>query len=543
MRLRLRDGDHDGVTRAFAGLASVIKAPLRALGAFLAGIPTSVMGIEIPGADTLRSWGEQLRGLRGGGAIRTRHGLLRGPGTGTSDSILGVNGRGVPVVRVSDGEGVVRADVMARGGAAIVAALNSGHFPGLATGGVIEEAVRFAQQAGNGRRYVYGGTGPSGWDCSGFMSSIYAILTGRDPFKRWFTTESDFEALGFQKGYMPGAFNIGIRRGGGGQNSHMAGTLPNGVNVESGGKDGTTKYGGNAAGALDFPIRYFLPLSGNPLTGVVGAGSGLGSAVSYSGGGSGGGMSAVERDRKITEKEARLAQLEQELAIAEQALAEAGANDKTKESTLMSKQLAVQKKHDAIAKLQQEIDDLRNAPVGDGYGLGGGRGSGGNNPFSKILDGFGELAQTGVDGIIESFLPPGFDNPLEWGLPKMVGGVLNFVSGLIPDPVARGVLGAVGAGITGDARGAASSLAEAFRPPESEIAPGDPGAFNGVGYGDMGGAFDQGAPGLAEGATIDQSINNTFSGPVNYEAVQIRQTADQNRQLRRPFGTNRMIPA
>lgn len=69
--------------------------------------------------------------LRDGGTIagRTADGELWGPGTGRSDSILGVNELGLPVVRVADGEGVVREDVMRQGGAAVVAALNAGWVP------------------------------------------------------------------------------------------------------------------------------------------------------------------------------------------------------------------------------------------------------------------------------------------------------------------------------------------------------------------------------------------------------------------------------
>lgn len=273
------------VKSAFSGLADIIKAPLHALGSFLSGIPTAVFGVDIPGAPTLNSWGKTLQGLAGGG-------MVRGPGTGTSDSILAL---------LSNGEGVLTADAMKNGGAQLMAALNAGWVPpiellhgmvpGFANGGAVG-AIQFAQQFGDGRRYLYGGVGPKGFDCSGYMSAIYGAMTGQDPFKRYFTTESNFEALGFQKGFMPGAFNIGVRRGGGGPNSHMAGTLPNGVNVESGGKHGSTEYGGDAAGAMDFPIKYFLPTSGNPLGGVTGStatGGGSGGGSWSSGGGSGSG--------------------------------------------------------------------------------------------------------------------------------------------------------------------------------------------------------------------------------------------------------------
>lgn len=71
--------------------------------------------------------------LAGGGiAGRTDSGQLYGPGTGTSDSILGVNEWGMATALVSDGEGIVKKSAMDAGGAAIVAGLN-----GYATGGVV----------------------------------------------------------------------------------------------------------------------------------------------------------------------------------------------------------------------------------------------------------------------------------------------------------------------------------------------------------------------------------------------------------------------
>ena len=102
----------------------------------------------------------------------------------------------------------------------------------------------------SGKPYQYGA-----FDCSMYMSQIYAAMAGLPP-GRYFTTETDFEALGFKKGFKPGALNVGIRRGGGGQNSHMAGTLPNGINVENTG--GGSMYGEGAAGANSFPLQYYF---------------------------------------------------------------------------------------------------------------------------------------------------------------------------------------------------------------------------------------------------------------------------------------------
>ncbi|QOP64387.1 tape measure protein [Gordonia phage Orla] len=135
----------DAMRSAFSGVVDVLKVPVHFVGGLLADIPTSILGIDIPGADTIKSWGQTLQGLAAGGTIgqarRSRSGLLSGPGTGTSDSILGVNAAGRPIVRVANGEGVVNKAAMDAGGAGIVAGMNSGRLrgmlPGFAAGGVI----------------------------------------------------------------------------------------------------------------------------------------------------------------------------------------------------------------------------------------------------------------------------------------------------------------------------------------------------------------------------------------------------------------------
>lgn len=128
-------------------------------------------------------------------------------------------------------------------------------------GGSIAEdrAVGFAKaQAGK----PYGTEPPNSWDCSLYMSGIYASFMGLDANTRHFNTESDFDSLGFSKGSQQGAFNIGVHRGGGGPNSHMAGTMPDGTFVESSGAS-PIQYGGSAHGANDpqFELHWFLPSS------------------------------------------------------------------------------------------------------------------------------------------------------------------------------------------------------------------------------------------------------------------------------------------
>lgn len=117
-------------------------------------------------------------------------------------------------------------------------------------------------------------------DCSGAISDLVEVLdTGTSTPGRLFTTvdfATDEQAakFGFLPGYMPGALNIGVNPYPG-QSGHMAATLPNGVNFESGGgTGGGAQYGGNAAGALDkqFEKHYYRPVGG------VGSFGGVGSA-------------------------------------------------------------------------------------------------------------------------------------------------------------------------------------------------------------------------------------------------------------------------
>jgi hypothetical protein len=65
----------------------------------------------------------------GGVAGRRQNGRLWGPGTGTSDSILGVDKWGMPTALVSAREGVVKERAMDAGGDRVVAALNAGWVP------------------------------------------------------------------------------------------------------------------------------------------------------------------------------------------------------------------------------------------------------------------------------------------------------------------------------------------------------------------------------------------------------------------------------
>jgi hypothetical protein len=108
-----------------------------------------------------------------------------------------------------------------------------------------------------GKPYIWGGVGPAGYDCSGFMSAVLNVLNGRPPHSRVGTTAS-FPWGGFQPG-IGGRFSIGAFKGDPG---HMAGTL-GGTNVESSGSVGV-RVGGGARGADNgmFTIRAHVASGG-----------------------------------------------------------------------------------------------------------------------------------------------------------------------------------------------------------------------------------------------------------------------------------------
>lgn len=118
--------------------------------------------------------------------------------------------------------------------------------PGFQDGGAVPDprilAIDEAYRQ-RGRPYNFGP-----WDCSMYMSYIYGAMSGAGPGRHFSTESGNFAELGFKPGYKPGALNIGVKHGGAG-GGHMAGTLPNGVNVEN--SSNGSVYGPGARGADD----------------------------------------------------------------------------------------------------------------------------------------------------------------------------------------------------------------------------------------------------------------------------------------------------
>lgn len=123
-------------------------------------------------------------------------------------------------------------------------------------------------------------------DCSGFISELANVAVGLAPSSGRMSTANEGQwlgALGFQiGGGSAGSFRVGwindpkMAAGG-----HTAGTLPNNVNVESGGATSKVMYGGQAIGASNslFNQHAYLIMD---TTGTPGASPGITGGPGYS---------------------------------------------------------------------------------------------------------------------------------------------------------------------------------------------------------------------------------------------------------------------
>lgn len=135
----------------------------------------------------------------------------------------------------------------------------------MATGGpAVKRALDFAR-AQSGKPYIWGGVGPEGYDCSGFMSALTNVLRGQNPYSRLGATGS-FPWGGFAAGVGP--FTIGSSPNYAGTGiGHMAGTL-GGVNVESAGGVGV-RIGSSARGYNDGGFSQVYHLQGLAKGGIA----------------------------------------------------------------------------------------------------------------------------------------------------------------------------------------------------------------------------------------------------------------------------------
>ncbi len=111
----------------------------------------------------------------------------------------------------------------------------------------IAAALKWAKSQ-NGKPYLWGGVGPAGFDCSGFMGAIENVIRGQAPNRRRWATGA-FSGKTAPPGWVyhgNSPFRVGITNAGVG---HTAGTLGK-TNVESSGGRGV-HYGPSARGYND----------------------------------------------------------------------------------------------------------------------------------------------------------------------------------------------------------------------------------------------------------------------------------------------------
>jgi hypothetical protein len=181
-------------------------------------------------------------------------GRVTGPGTATSDSIL---------ARLSAGEYVINAAAVKELGLDFLDLLNSAGKGKLnisgdvgrmvigqrfADGGVVQR-VRDWIPSTDPLPYVWGGVGPNGYDCSGLTGEVFNRLTGRQSYRRAFTTTANFQSLGFKPG--TGMYTIGVSR------VHMAGNLGS-LPFEAASSKRGIIIGGGAKNVMSFPKQYYL---------------------------------------------------------------------------------------------------------------------------------------------------------------------------------------------------------------------------------------------------------------------------------------------
>lgn len=538
----------DAVTSAFSGLAAVIKAPLKVLGTFLASIPSEVFGFQVPGADKLNSWGKSLQGFAAGG-------MVRGAGTGTSDSIL---------AWLSNGEGVVTAKGMKNGGAGIVAALNSGWVPSAAYLHDMMRAPGYAEGLNPGADYLRSLVmrmwpqiksigGRRSEDGFGEHSSGNAI----DIMIPNYQTPQGMalgNAIAAFLANNASALDLNgfiWRR----QSYGYGGSFTQGTPMEDRGDDNKNHMNhvhvilgsgrGSGAAAVGLPTSNISLPSG---------GSVAARAMGNTGSSGGSSKQAREADDRITDLSNRLDVTEQELADLE-------SNPKAKETTK-------QRKRDMVDKLKRDLQQAKDDRASLDLGGSSGGFGGGNNPYAKIMEGiseilpdFGGLADIGIGGLKESLLPPGFSDPTQWGLVQAGSTLLKFFGGLRNNSDGSPLLGEGGAlfaNIAGSAMsGSGGGIVDAIKTvipapfgsmeaKQLQGAPGDinpvnPGAqLPGTGYGDMGAAFSQGSPGpnpSGNAPTVDQSVTVNAT---NTDAAIAKNNAAQLQQYRRSNSTGTM---
>ena len=433
-----------GIKSAWEGLVNVFKAPMHAIGNILAGIPDEFFGVKLEFASDIRGWGKTLQNLAVGG-------IVKGPGSGTSDSILGIGANGIPTARVSNGEGVVPADVLQTPLGKMLFAMLLGGLPGFDSGGTVGGGRNDGLNPGagylsdtikklwpqitdiGGRRSEDGLGEHSSGNAIDIMIPNWSSSSGSalgTQIAGWLATNKDQLGLNGmiwqQKSYgYGGSFTQGKGledRGSPTQNhmDHIHAILGSGRGVN--------------AQSVGLPTGQLMPTTGMS----AGASSALSGSygTTKSGAYSGPGSYVVD-PKKVREAEDRVQDRTRQRDLAQQRLNEFEADRKAgknvKESTIQNARNQLEKFTRELEESTTDLETVRQgefkkSPKGK-RGSGSGDGGPGETNWSDvgkmIFSGF--LEGTGLDGSL-------FSNPFEWPTVKSGMAGLNFLGGFIGGP-------------------------------------------------------------------------------------------------------------
>ncbi|OZF00859.1 phage tail tape measure protein [Rhodococcus sp. 15-1154-1] len=305
---------------------------------------------------------------------RAAGGEIHGPGTPTSDSILGVDrASGLPTAWVSAEEFVVNAAAY-RKHAPLVNAINAdalpasmsagdlaalgaaGLLPALAGGGAIGRVQDLGSMM-TGKPYIWGGAGFAGADCSGWVSMLQRAAMGEEPDGgRLGTTYTLLD--GSWPGLLPGSqgpFVVGVNP------DHMAATIA-GENYES---SDMVKRGGTSKGAFDpsFQRQFYLPweLFSPPYSEESGLASSAGvTAGEYS-------SSYSSRSKTVFTEKDRLALESAKVSVtqAQEDLAAAMANEKKSPADREQARIKVAQAEEKVRELESKRDAPGSTPAPD----------------------------------------------------------------------------------------------------------------------------------------------------------------------------------
>ncbi|BAX98853.1 phage tail tape measure protein [Mycobacteroides stephanolepidis] len=382
-------------------------------------------------------------------------------------------------------------------------------------------------------------------DCSGMVSRVINRAMGMPDGALMNTKNAEqwLTARGFRRGIGgPGTITVGWYDHGPNPNDgHMAMTLSDGTNAESGGSHGNFLVGPGAAGATSpqFDQHMYLPQlygegpggmgGGGMLTGggggMGGGGYQAGPPGSTPGYGPGGETGYYQADpRKVRESEQRVQDSDQRVKEAEARLRELKAD--AKDSEKLSAQGALDKAKREAGDARADLEDAKRGKftaAKEAKSAAGGKGGGDDvGELGKIFGG-GLMETFGLDG---SFLP----NIEDLGIVKLAKAIMGikytpqgtgFAGGLLGGAGGAGGMGGAGGGFPGasfDGGGATSSLPFGMVPEVSSMLP-----SLSAGAGHAGSGMP---PGVGNGP-IDQSTHVTIQNPQGDE----RSIADRTRRV------------